>query len=333
MAPNPGGQLCRRCHSFGETKLQPISVHSGRAFESRSYAGSKACAACHEKIFHAWERTPHARMTRQLSEVADLKSLTSADFEWPVEKIKFVLGTHYVNRFVAEASGTLVILPKIWDRINKTWLTTRDYGWTKRFWFKECIGCHTTGFSEESEKFVEAGVGCEKCHGPSLNHVRTASPKFVSNPADFPPERREMLCESCHTSGLDNTGQYHFPIGYLPGDDLSEFYSALTPKPGQDDKSFSGDESVEDRHRQWKFMKSRHLLAKGLTCDYCQNFRNVKTASGAESLTQDQYCISCHADREHHPAASPGEGCLRCHQPMRTASEAISIHDHEFLFP
>ncbi|NLI75774.1 MAG: hypothetical protein GX442_04950 [Candidatus Riflebacteria bacterium] len=332
VTPNPAGELCRRCHATREGESLPQSVHSGRSFESRSYAGSKACAACHEKIFQAWAKTPHARMTRRPAEVPEVQGLTSGELEWPVEKVRYVLGSHYVHRFVAEASGTLVVLPRIWDRNSRSWLATRDYGWDRRFYLKQCAGCHNTGFSAENDRFVEAGVGCEACHGPALNHVRTTSPRFVANPADFPPERQEMLCESCHTSGLDNTGQYHFPVGYQPGDDLSSFFSGLTPKPGQDDTNFAGDESVADRHRQWEFLKARLFLAKGLTCDYCQNFRNYKTASGSEYLTHDQYCLTCHTDRERHPAESPGENCTRCHVPMKTASGAYSIHDHKFRF-
>ncbi len=334
--PNGEGDLCRKCHSdrrAGPDGLAfPLSAHGGRAFESRSYAGSKACMACHAKIFQAWALTPHARMTRPLAEVEEVRHLRDDELEWPASGVRYVLGSHYVHRFVAEATGTLVVLPRIWDRHTRTWLPTRDHGWTRRHWVTQCAGCHTTGFSAETEEFVEAGVGCEACHGPALNHVRTGAKAFVRNPARFTPERREQVCMSCHTSGLDNTGRFHFPAGYLPGDDLAAFYSGLTPKPGQDETTFAGDETMEDRVRQWEFLKARLFLAKGLTCDYCQNFRDYKTASGSEYLTHDQYCLTCHTDRDRHPAESPGRDCTRCHPPMRTPAGGYSIHDHKFRF-
>jgi hypothetical protein len=244
-----------------------------------------------------------------------------------------------VHRFVAEASGTLVVLPRIFDRHEKKWLTIKDYGWHKRYWLKQCAGCHTTGFQAGSDTFIEPGVGCESCHGPALNHVRTGAKEFVVNPAKLDPDRREMVCESCHTSGVDNTGEYCFPIGYRPGEDLTKYFAGLTPKPGQDSTTFLGDETYADRRRQWDFLKSRLFLAKGLTCDYCQNFRNYKTNPGSDYLTHDQYCLTCHTDRENHPAASPGStvipgtNCTSCHAPMVTKSgEAFSIHDHKFCF-
>ena len=281
-----------------------------------------------------WEKTTHARMTRVPAKVERWNKISAEALEWPQEKVRYVLGAHFVHRFVAEASGTLVVLPRILDQTTGKMLPIRDYGWNRRYWLKECAGCHTVGFSAENDTFVEAGIGCESCHGPGLNHVRTGgSRKFIVNPARLPPDRAEMICESCHTSGVDNSGQYQFAVGFRPGDDLTRFYSGLTPKPGQDQTTFSGDESYPDRHRQWEFLKKRLFLAKGLTCDYCQNFRDFNSVSGSEFMSHDEYCVTCHQERSRHPEASPGKNCTQCHQPAKTASGTFSIHDHKFAFP
>ncbi|MBF0501831.1 MAG: hypothetical protein HQM09_16965 [Candidatus Riflebacteria bacterium] len=338
IEPNPGGELCRRCHVSGKPGEEAAPMHETRSFQARAYAGSAACESCHPDIYASWKITLHARMVRLPSQVKGFDTIASAGFEWPREKIKYVLGEHYVQRFVAEASGTLVMLPRIYDLRAEKWLGVRDYGWRKRDWIKQCGGCHVTGFTSDGDRFVEPGVGCENCHGPALDHVRTTSPAFVTNPAKLTPERREMICMSCHTSGMDESGQYAFPVGFRPGDDLGKFFSGLTPKPGQDGKTFFGDETPADRVRQWEFLKSRLFLAKGLTCDYCQNFRNVSTANNSEYMTHDQYCVTCHfvtvADTA--PAKSPrntcGSGCTQCHLPAKTASGTYSIHDHKFRF-
>jgi hypothetical protein len=330
-APNTHGQLCARCHS-GDGLMTRESMHRQRAFANRSYAGSESCKACHADIFDQWRLTPHARMTRRLSQVEDHAEIPVEDLGITREKITWVLGSHYVHRFVAEASGTLVVLPKIWDKNEKKWLDVYDYGWKNRYWLKQCAGCHTTGFSSENDSFAEAGVGCESCHGPGLNHARTGSKEFITSIKNLPEDRREMICESCHTSGLDNSGEYHFPVGYKPGDDLTKFFSGLTPKPGQSPENFKGDESYADRRQQWEFLKSRYLLASGLTCDYCQNFRNFKSSSNTEFLTKAEYCLTCHQDKMNHPEESPGTNCTVCHQPTQTASGSYSIHDHKFFF-
>ncbi|GAB4274595.1 MAG: hypothetical protein Kow0029_15090 [Candidatus Rifleibacteriota bacterium] len=329
--PNDSGQLCYKCHADG-TAIPHDSMHRPRSFENRSYAGSQSCKACHADIYDLWKNTPHARMTRKLKDIENHTEIPVEELGVPREKITWVLGSHYVHRFVTEASGTMVVLPKIWDKKEKKWLPAYDYGWKSRYWLKQCAGCHTTGFSAENESFVEPGVGCESCHGPGLNHARTGARNLIVSPKRLTADRREMICESCHTSGLDNSGEYHFPVGYKPGDYLPDFYSGLTPKPGQSPENFKGDETYEDRRRQWNFLKSRLFLATGLTCDYCQNFRNFDTRNQSDYLTHDEYCLTCHVDRQNHPAESPGTNCTACHQPTRNASGTFSIHDHKFSF-
>jgi len=79
-------------------------------------------------------------------------------------------------------------------------------------------------------------------------------------------------------------------------------------------------------------LQSRLFLASGLTCDYCQNFRNVKTADSSPFLTHNQYCLTCHTDKLDHPEESPGTNCNVCHQPTRHLNGNLSIHDHRYKF-
>lgn len=65
----------------------------------------------------------------------------------------------------------------------------------------ECIGCHTTGFMRPGgTRYVKtamtsfANVGCESCHGPSVEHVRT-NDKKKGTMRTVP----EQVCRECHT--------------------------------------------------------------------------------------------------------------------------------------
>jgi hypothetical protein len=296
------------------------------------YAGSQACMECHNDIFDEWKLTPHARMMRKPSELDEKDVVPFKELNYPEDKIISVLGSHYVHRFVVEASGTYVVLPKIWDIHQKKWVDSNDKNWTKRYWLKQCAGCHTTGFNPKNDTFIETGVGCEACHGPGAEHIKRKSPDYITSIKKMAPKYQEMICMSCHTSGMDESGEHFFAAGYKPGDNLEDFYSGLTPKPGQTQENFYGDETLEDRERQWKFLKSRLFLASGLTCDYCQNFREYKTTDGSEYLTYDQYCLTCHTDKTDHPEESPGTNCSVCHQPNVHLSNKLSIHDHKFRF-
>lgn len=327
---NSQGELCIKCHDRSEFSQPGMNVR--RSVDARLYAGSQSCIPCHRDIYNEWRLSAHARMTRKPGEIDGFTEIQADGFGYPRERVKFVLGSHYVHRFVAKVDGLLVVLPGILDRETWTWLPQKDYGWRKRSWIRECAGCHTTGFSSENESFIETGVGCEACHGPAINHVRTGTGKYVVSIKSLPLDRREMICESCHTSGVDKTGKYHFPEGYKPGEDLTRFYFGLTPKPGQDHDNFLGDETYADRRRQWDFLKNRLFLASGLTCDYCQNFRNFKTSGGSDYMTHDQYCLTCHKEPFICPDFQKND-CTKCHAPEKTADgSGFSIHDHKFSF-
>lgn len=351
---NTNGELCYYCHAKGglNSKLNSYnfdkhnySGHFARNIIHTRYVGSITCGCCHYKVYETWKTTPHARMTRKISEVEDLEYVNLEEQNYDKNKIEWVLGSHYVYRFVARATDTFVVLPKIWDRTNKKWLNVYDYEWHRRDWFTQCAGCHTTGYNIEEKSFVEPGISCESCHGPGYYHVVTGYKELIINPSKLDDLRKEMICMSCHTSGVDASGKYQFPVGYLPGDDLSKYYFGLTPKPGQDSKNFYGDETIEDRLRQWNFIKSRQLLAVGLTCDYCQNFRDIKKGNNINRkkdlyLSVNDFCQICHVDisldhMSKHVTKKlviQNTKCLDCHIPKTSSKGEISIHDHKFIF-
>ncbi len=78
----------------------------------------------------------------------------------------------------------------------------------------ECLPCHVTHLADQLEKNIAERspllslppsflvVGCESCHGPSLNHAQDPE---NTQPASYP---HEALCIECHTNERDNNFQY-----------------------------------------------------------------------------------------------------------------------------
>ncbi|GAB6062734.1 multiheme c-type cytochrome [Deferrisoma palaeochoriense] len=332
---NDEGQLCLGCHDRSTMAAEPF--HAQEASVLSEYAGSEACRECHRDIYDAWKLTPHARMARDArKDPGAVLGDFSADPPFPKDQIVYALGSHWTQRYVVEKNGKLYVKAAIWGIVQKQW--DRSY-WIDKPWIPYCAGCHTTGFEPgEPARWAELGIGCEACHGPARAHATSAGEGPVVNPADLEPVRRQMICEACHTTGHDRTGQFRFPVGYLPGRDLTRYYKGLLPKPGQDNTTFAGDESYEDRHRQWEFWVEHFMDARGLSCDICKNFRSQLEKGEKPRMTPSEYCLTCHAGTfprtpEHERHLAGGVHCHECHDPLRTAEgNAYSIHDHKFLF-
>ncbi len=334
---NDRGQLCLACHD--RNRLASEGFHMKEASVLGRYAGSETCRRCHPEIYRAWRLTPHARMTRDARKTPEaVLGDFSRDPPFPLDAVVYVLGSHWTQRYVVRKKGSLYVKAAIWSITERRW--DRSY-WIDKPWINYCAGCHTTGFEARDEpRWAELSIGCEACHGPALDHARSGGEAAVVNPAKLDPVRRDMICESCHTTGHDRTGQFRFPLGYLPGRDLTRYFKGLLPKPGQDNATFRGDETYADRHRQWLFWVDRFMDVRGLSCDVCKNFRETdRTGKGGRArMSPSEYCMTCHPrdwprPELHETHLGSGVHCHRCHAPRRTADgSAYSIHDHKFLF-
>lgn len=332
--PSPDGELCKVCHA-----RNPIASRPKIPVPDRSrYAGSDACAPCHPGQHAEWMRSPHARMVRSpRTDPSALLARFEGGSPFPPSEIAYILGSRNVQRFISLRQGTFVVRTPIWIVRSSSW--NLSY-WREMDWLRSCAGCHTTAFDPAAGRYLEEGVGCEACHGPGRNHVRSRRAADIVHPGKIGSPLGEMICESCHTTGHDATGEYRFPVGFLPGLDLRKFYFGLTPKPGQDDRTFRGDGRYEDRRAQFHYWESVMLLRQGETCDLCKNFRMARTEAEAPEdprMTTLEFCRSCHDGAvvpvpPHHGApAVRNAHCLSCHPPPRTATGGTSIHDHRYI--
>jgi predicted CXXCH cytochrome family protein len=218
-----------------------------------------------------------------------------------------------------------------------------------------CAGCHNTGLQlKKAEKGYEAtyselNTGCEKCHGPGSDHIKSPKVKGkIVNPNKLVYERAIEVCGQCHSRGMSApSGTFDYPWNdkdnksYKLGDPLSKYYQF---KPGLwgDSKAHS-----KSHHQQWiDYQKSTHFQAK-VSCFDCHNphggpgrFQMVKADFN------NTLCLSCHskdkkfanpeAVRSHTkhnyaPETTGTSRCSSCHM-VKTASsaEAGDIHAHDF---
>ncbi len=303
------------------------------------YVGSDRCAECHPKDFAQWRLTPHARMLVDavrdpfaiLAELGENTPFTEED-------VVYTVGSHWVQKYLTRIDGVLYVLPKYWNIPERRWEPYSIWNWREQPYNVHCDGCHTVGFDPETQSFFEPGVGCEACHGPGEKHVEAGGRlSEIVNPKKLEPDRAQMICMACHTDGMDSASDtYPFPVGYKPGDDLTEHFSDFfMPKP-KSKAWYWGSMDFMERKRMWFFFQTK-FYSTARACEVC-GFDRGASKHQERYMTPSEYCGTCHKYRydnflEHSGHRAAKTGCTDCHVPeMAQPGKSYSIHDHKFNF-
>jgi nitrate/TMAO reductase-like tetraheme cytochrome c subunit len=185
------------------------------------FAGSEACAGCHQAQYTSWKETYHSKMVRTRQEgllresgeywAKDAKGNpgpTKGNIDgkpYGLEDVQYVIGSKWKQRFVVKnpATGNHQFLDKQMNRSTGLW---EPYG-QRNDWETQCATCHSTGYRIEqaNEKgavlrasMVERNVGCEACHGPAAAHAAAPSKANVFNPANASKADSSKVCGYCH---------------------------------------------------------------------------------------------------------------------------------------
>jgi len=193
-----------------------------------------------------------------------------------------------------------------------------------------CLFCHSGNArfaGSDGRRFsgvALAPVSCERCHGPSEDHVRTPSSKNIVNPAKLPRRARDSVCEQCHLEGetrLLNPGK-NWP-DYRPGEELEHI--AVTYLLTRGDREVRAVEQVE----QLALSKCARASAGKLWCGTCHNPHREVTDRAREIRA---ICQGCHPTLSKAAHASVTE-CVSCHMPRLSADDIphTASTDHRIL--
>jgi len=242
----------------------------------------------------------------------------------------------------------------------------------KNSWERRCIGCHSTGtaitFSKKTGMFVNNGsefnVWCEACHGPGANHIASADPKHITNPADWEEKKEQKaldVCTRCHIRG-SNVGSGAFTTGYpakvkrtrmipIPfGALLKDWYTPGEGTWGSDDAGWGKDATEANfskKHHQqgFGFIQSQHWVGEHgpVFCWDCHD-PHSKGKEGPQLLVSNDdntLCLNCHASHgfedeaaiqnhtqhSYKPESLGTSRCSKCHMP-KTAKSATWYNDN-----
>lgn len=228
-----------------------------------------------------WYHSLHPKMMRPVDKpgvvVADLHS---KELAFNPEDAVWAIGSKWEQQFMGEKGGHETLLPGAWHVPKNKWKNTGWDGWQVPNPVKRCHGCHTVGLDVESGKFVEPSVGCESCHGPGSWHSNTAGFGKIYTGID------PQVCGQCHTRGRSVDGEYFFPVGYKPGDDLFQYFEEDEPDYIQNSSKWWANGHPRKRHQEYyAWRQGGHADSlKSLTDDYDGTYGKVTGE-----------CLSCHA--------------------------------------
>jgi len=347
--------------------------------ESALYAGSHhAHALAKPTRDMAKNRFDHSEFTTKLGgttkfSVKDdgtpVMTAPGADGKLQSLPIVYVSGVWPLEQYVVEAErGKLQSLGVVWDSRSEheggnRWLhvygpdgippgDTLFFTSGAQNWNHTCADCHSTlvqrRYDAEVDSFDtrwgELSVGCEACHGPGAEHVRTArvggtvarfsaplkasvpwAPSSTGSPVPRPQDGVEVTaCAPCHSRRTP------LKEGFIASDPLLDFFEPELLWPGR----YHADGQVEGEVYEWgSFLQSR-MHEAGVRCSDCHNPHSGKPRAEGNAL-----CVPCHeparfetsAHSHHEGARAPR--CIDCHMPPTTFMQIDERRDHSIRIP
>ncbi|MBL8214792.1 MAG: tetratricopeptide repeat protein [Bryobacterales bacterium] len=302
------------------------------------YIGSAACRPCHEQIAAAYQATPMAQSSGTLTtdlppgEVNHKPSHTryriegrAVHFSSESRPLRYFIGSLAQGRsFLFESAGFLFLAPVTWYAERARWDMSPGFEQARlNLWNRpiepNCLFCHSTRpqpiYGTQNRyadpPFAEAGIGCERCHGPGSDHAATRAP--IVHPGKLAPAERDAICAQCHLTGLariDRPGQQL--AMYRPGLRLDTFVSVFVAANPQGLRVTSHGETLA-------YSACRKSAGEKLWCGSCHDAHRVPAPADRQAWFRVR-CLQCHAAKlppEHAARAA----CIDCHMPRSQASD------------
>jgi Tfp pilus assembly protein PilF len=241
-------------------------------------------------------------------------------------------GNHARTYIYRTPSGELYQLPLGWYSATREWRMSPGYdradheGVTRRV-RHECMFCHNAYPNVGAEKLsywrsqsfpaqLPQGIGCQRCHGPGAEHVKTQTRDTIVNPVRLGSKLRNDICYECHMQptvvmpALRRFGRDLY--SFRPGQPLADYAMRID----LDEETMPRAERFEINHHPYRLEQSRCFTeSEGkLSCLTCHDpHRKVTDAAHYRKA-----CMSCHAT-----AHRASEDCTSCHMPKRRPQDVV----------
>lgn len=194
-----------------------------------------------------------------------------------------------------------------------------------------CLLCHSgkpEGLGGTLNRYQDRavsveGISCERCHGPSEQHLRRPVPGDIVNPAKLSGPARDSVCEQCHLAGeVRITNPDKQLADYVPGASLEDSYTIYVRAQPETRKI-----KVVSHVEQLALSACARESSSKLWCGTCHN-PHQHVERPAEYFRER--CLGCHAATVDKAHAAEGRDCVACHMPRMPTSDGghTTFTDH-----
>ncbi len=321
----------------------------------RGQTADHACAACHSTIVQAYAKTPMALSSGKVlspahqAQPAFVDNLTGThfsvkrlgpklllEFSKPdqfsgTRALEWFIGSGRVGRsYLFRLDAKFFQSPLSFYSAPGRWQLSPGFDKAPRLDLTRavepaCLQCHASNITATS---MDAGVSCERCHGPGAEHIKLMSTQTrraltsngIVNPRKLPAEERDGVCAQCHLTGAARVARYRADgATYSPGKKLADFSAAFV----WDAPASSAPLGVTSHFEKLSASSCKLPQGESLTCTTCHN-----PHAAASSATYNQRCQSCHVSKP--CLTAPAGDCVSCHMPKGAARgvDHSSYTDH-----
>lgn len=270
-------------------------------------------------------------------------------------RVDYSIGSGAHGRsYLIDRQGSMYMSPISWYSKAHRWNLSPGYRLPvhKRFERRistACLDCHVGRLNVKRGEhnhfveppFLEASIGCERCHGPGGEHVafhRSGTGKGrdpIVNPSKLDPARREDVCAQCHLQGDVRIANYGCQIGdFRPGQRLEETAAIFVKGTRTADGKSKAVSHVEQTRSSTCFKKSQGKFG----CTSCHNPHSMPAESEKVAFYREK-CLKCHSEQgcslpeKDRKSRQADDSCVACHMASLTASDIphTSNTDHRIL--
>lgn len=262
--------------------------------------------------------------------------------------------TPLVQYLLDKGDGRYQVPDMAWDPVKKEWFSIYDdqnrrpdeWGhWTQRGmnWNSQCAYCHFTGLRKNHDpetdgydtNWIEQGVGCAQCHGPSRPGAKDGE-CLVDPKQKFTTEQWTHSCATCHAR------REEYDEKFTTGRSFHDHYG--TALPSQPGLWFPDGQQLDEIYKFNSLMMSR-MGHKGIGCNDCHEPHAATPIGGDPALQTNALCLTCHAGgkdgasvidpltHSFHEYGTEGSRCIDCHMPKRNYMSRDPRSDHRFPTP